>query len=153
MPRIQSETLSVAVANYVRRNPMRSCECNSERKMLSAELKIVSTVKIFLGGRTRERERESENERKKIISKEREGYKRKEMGMNRKRERRNARTLVQSGGFLRRDSRDPSILQRARTKLHAGVAVRVLIASRQYRVVGICVFGREYGSDGTFLRW
>lgn len=49
--------------------------------------------------------------------------------------------LVQSVGFLGRDPRDPSILERARTKLHAGVAVGVLIASADTR--RICVFGRE----------
>lgn len=46
---------------------------------------------------------------------------------------------MQSAGFLGRDPRDPSILERARTKLHAGVAVGVLIASGDI-VVG-CVFG------------
>lgn len=63
-------------------------------------MKIVAALKILL-----EREREKKRIKRK---REREGV------------------LVQSVGFL---GRDPSILVQARTKLHAGVAVGVLIAS------------------------
>lgn len=115
-------TLRSIVANCVRCNPSHGCTRangeNETRRDLRPNWKSFPSEKFFSRG-----ESEGKNKRKK--------------GRKARRE----RTLVQSAGFL---GRDPSIPERARTKLHAAVAlaVRVLIASGDIVCVVECAFVR-----------